>query len=60
MHLLENKRFLVPHWVDGVGCGGPLGAIFLFGVSWQPDHLHLNPRLHVLVGQELARVDLER
>lgn len=60
MHLLKNKRLLIPHWVNGVGCGGPLGAIFLLGVSWQPDHLHLDSRLHILVREKLARIDLVR
>lgn len=57
-HLLKNKRLLIPHWVNGVGCGGPLGAIFLLGVSRQPNHLHLNSCFHVLVRQKLARIDL--
>ena len=57
-HLLKNKRLLIPHGVDGVGCGGPLGAVLLLGVPRQPDHLHLHSRLHVLVRQKLARVDL--
>lgn len=59
-HLLENKRLLVPHRVDGVGRGAPLGAIFLLGVSRQTDHLHLDARLHTLVGQKLSGVDLAR
>ena len=59
-HLLKNERLLIPHWVDGVGCGGPLGAIFLLGVSGQPDHLHLHSRFHALVRQKLTRVDLVR
>lgn len=53
-NLLENERLLVPHWVDGVGRGGPLGAIFLLGVAREPDDFHLHARLHALVGQELA------
>lgn len=59
-HLFKHKRLLVPHWVNGIGCGGPLGAIFLLGVSGQPDHLHLNPRFHIFVGQKLAWIDLVR
>lgn len=53
-HLFKNKWLLVPHRVDGVGCGGPLGAVFLLGVTREPDHLHLNASFHVFVGQELA------
>lgn len=60
IHLFKNKRLFIPHWVNGIGCGGPLGAIFLLGVSWQPNHLHLHARFHALVGQKLARKDLER
>lgn len=59
-HLLKNKRLLVPHWVNGIGCGGPFGAIFFLGVSWQPDHFHLNPCFYILVREKLPRIDLER
>lgn len=54
IHLFKNKRFFIPHWVNGIGCGGPLGAIFLLGVSWQPNHLNLHTCFHVLVRQKLA------
>lgn len=59
-NLLKHKRLLVPHWVDGVGRGGPLGAIFLLGVAREPDDFHLHARFHALVGQELAWVNLVR
>lgn len=58
MNLLKNKRLLVPHWVDAVGCGGPLGPIFLLWVARQPDHLHLHSCFHALVGQKLAWINL--
>lgn len=60
MNLLKNKRLLVPHWVDAVGCGGPLGAILLLWVARQPDHLHLHSCFHALVGQKLAWINLVR
>lgn len=59
-HLLKDKRLFIPHRVNGIGSGGPLGAIFLFGVTWQPNHLHLNPSFDTLVRQKLARIDLVR
>lgn len=59
-HLLENKRLLIPHWVNGVGCGGPLGAILLLGVSRKPNDLHFDSCFHILVRQKLARIDLMR
>lgn len=53
-HLFEHKRLLVPHRVNGVGCGGPLGAKFLLGVPRQPNHLHLDASFHIFVRQKLA------
>lgn len=59
-NLVENKRLLVPHGVDRVGRGGPLGAVLLLGVARETDDFHLHARFHALVRQELARVNLAR
>lgn len=48
-HLFKHKRLLVPHRVNSVGCGGPLGAIFLLGVPRQPNQLHLDAGFHIFV-----------
>lgn len=53
-HLFEHERLLVPHRVNSVGCGGPLGAIFLLGVPRKPNYLHLDAGFHIFVGQKLA------
>lgn len=60
IHLLKNKWLFIPHWINGVGCRGPLGAIFLLRVSWQPNHFHLNPCFYILVSQKLPWIDLWR
>lgn len=53
-HLFEHERLLVPHRINSVGRGGPLGAIFLLGVPRKPNHLHLDARFHIFVRQKLT------
>jgi len=57
--LLEDDGLLLPHGVDGVAGRRPGLEGFPLGVHREAEHVDLHVRPHLLIGEELARNDLE-
>lgn len=51
-YLVENKRLVIPHRVQGISVGG-FGFEFPLCVSWKSKHVHLNVHAHFFFSQEL-------